>query len=64
MKKPLFDIYQRETIIKDNSLSASVMRLYIARKHFEKSLCKSYLFKLLEKICDWLSRLLAKNYNK
>lgn len=50
MKKPLFNEFDRQIIQEDKSLSAAIMKLYIAVKKFEKAFLKTAIGRFFDKI--------------
>lgn len=56
MKKPIFNEFERQIIHENNSLNASVKKVYFTVKKIERSFMKSSLGRLLETIADWLCK--------
>lgn len=55
MKTPFFNEQERLIIRDDNSLLASCMKLFIARKKFEKTFIKTLFGRFIRVTVDWLA---------
>ena len=54
MKPPYFDALDRQILKADDSLTASRMKLFIAKKRFERSLIRSIPGVWLTRQFDWI----------
>lgn len=60
MGKLLFTEIERQIIREDKSLYASRMKMYIAKKRFQKEIMKTSIGRFMKKAVEWLSKLLAR----
>lgn len=59
MKKPLFNQTERRIIYEGKTIYASIMKLHIAKKKFEKEFMKTYVGRFIEKIANYLVTILS-----
>ncbi len=59
MPKLMFDQIERQIINENNSFFASRMRLFIAKKRFEREFMKTGIGRFIHKTLDLLTHLLA-----